>query len=215
MTYSVAAAEPRRLEYMPLAKIAKAKRNPKRHDHAAIIASIEEHGYAEVGLLDERTSRLVAGHGRLEALASMERIGKPIPDGIKAGPDGKWLVPVLRGWSSRDDAEAERYLVRSNRLVELGGYDVDALAELMREQSIEFSSAMDLSHLLEVPKHVSFVANEHVEAAAWPDLRVSLPIERHAAVFAVLDDVANTLGLTGDAGQRRGQALEAILAERS
>ncbi|MEU8356488.1 hypothetical protein AB0C27_10810 [Nonomuraea sp. NPDC048882] len=43
---------------------------------------------------------------------------KSPPEGVKIGDDGVWLVPILRGWTSRSDAEAEAYLVAANRLTE-------------------------------------------------------------------------------------------------
>ena len=132
---TTSAADPRRIEYMPLADVVPAARNPKEHDGAGIRRSIDRFGVAEVVLLDERTGRLVAGHGRIEALAEMERdetIDTP-PDGVVLGEDGAWTVPVVRGWSSRSDAEAEAYLVASNRLAERGGADERALAELLEE----------------------------------------------------------------------------------
>lgn len=54
-------------------------------------------------------------------------MANPPPDGIKPG----WKVPVLRGWASGSDAEAEAYLAASNRLVELGGWDDQELAALL------------------------------------------------------------------------------------
>ena len=125
----------RRIEQMPLAEIAPAARNPKEHDDAGIRRSIERFGVAELVLLDERTGRLVAGHGRIKALADMEhdpRVATP-PDGVVVAEDGSWTVPVVRGWASRSDAEAEAYLVASNRLTENGGWDNRGLGELLEE----------------------------------------------------------------------------------
>lgn len=107
----------REVAYMPLAEIVAAPRNPKRHDHTGIQASIDEHGLAELPLLDERTGRLVAGHGRIDRLAVMHAAGQDPPDGVNVDPaSGAWLVPVIRGWSSRSDAAAEAYVIASNKL---------------------------------------------------------------------------------------------------
>lgn len=123
----------RRIDYLPLDDIAPAPRNPKRHDGAAIRASIARFGFATPALRDERTGRLVVGHGRTEALRAMRADGEQPPAGVHTAPDGTWLVPVVTGWASRSDAEAEAYLVADNRHTELGGWDNEELAELLAD----------------------------------------------------------------------------------
>lgn len=123
----------RRIEYMPLTAIQRAPRNPKRHDTDGIKASVDHWGLAEVPLIDERTGCLVAGHGRLEDLVvRVERAEAP-PDGIDVdAATGEWLVPVIRGWASRSDADAEAYLVASNQLAIKAGWDHQGIAEVMQ-----------------------------------------------------------------------------------
>lgn len=133
MTRKTTTAPPRRLEPMPLDDIHGNPRNVKGHAEAAIRRSIEHHGLAELPLLDERTGQLVAGHGRLDQLRAMQQAGVSPPEGIELDKDGRWLVPVIRGWSSRSDEDAAAYLVGSNRLTELGGWDDHGLAELLTE----------------------------------------------------------------------------------
>lgn len=123
----------RRVEYLPLHEIARAPRNPKRHDQPAIRRSISRYGLAEAPLLDERTGRLVAGHGRLDDLAARHDAGEEPPDGVRVAADGTWLVPVQRGWASRSDDEAHAYLLVSNRAGELGGWDHPELAQLLTD----------------------------------------------------------------------------------
>ena len=72
----------RRLEYVRLDEVEHAPRNPKGHDGAAIARAIEHHGFGEVPLRDERTGRLVAGHGRHAQLVAMHAAGASAPDGI-------------------------------------------------------------------------------------------------------------------------------------
>jgi DNA modification methylase len=120
-----------RIDWIPLAQLQAATRNPKRHS-AEIGTSIGRFGYVEPIVLDERTGRIVAGHGRREALLAMRERGDAPPAGIRA--DGEeWLVPVLRGWASRSDAEAEAYLLASNKLTEAGGWDEGQLASLLKD----------------------------------------------------------------------------------
>lgn len=123
--------EGRYVDYIPLPEVQLAPRNPKGHDHSAIARSIGHFGFAELPLLDERTGRLVAGHGRHEQLVALHSSGATPPDGVRVDPDGQWLMPVVRGWSSRSDEDAEAYLVASNQIGVLGGWDERLLAELL------------------------------------------------------------------------------------
>lgn len=125
----------RRIDYLPLDEVKPAARNPKRHDGPAINASISKFGMAETPLVDERTGRLVAGHGRIAQLAAMRDAGQEPPDGVQVDADGRWLVPVTRGWASRSDAEAEAYLLASNKLTANGGWDDGELSELLADLS--------------------------------------------------------------------------------
>lgn len=121
----------RRIEWLPLSKLQVAARNPKLHS-SEISTSVNRFGYVEMIVLDDRTERIVAGHGRREALLAMKKRGDNPPEGIRAEGD-EWLVPVMRGWASRTDEEAEAYLLASNKLVELGGWDNAALAAMLQD----------------------------------------------------------------------------------
>lgn len=125
------AAPERRVVYLRLSEIQRAERNPKRHATDAIGASIAHFGLAELPLLDERTGRIVAGHGRLNDLDAKKTAGDTPPDGVKVDADGDWLVPLVGGWRSRSDDDAASYLVASNRTTELGGWDDAELADLL------------------------------------------------------------------------------------
>lgn len=113
--------------YVPLDELEPAPRNPKGHALEAIGRSINQFGYVEPVVVDDRTGLLVAGHGRVEELRRQRAAGADPPAGI--GED--WKVPVLQGWASRSDAEAEAYLIASNRLTEVGGWDDHALAQML------------------------------------------------------------------------------------
>lgn len=132
--------ENRRLELMPLRDITGAENNPKKHANEDIGKSIGRFGYVEPVVLDERTQRLVAGHGRVQALRVARKKGDAPPQGVELR-DGEWFVPVLRGWASRSDAEASAYLVASNNLTTKGGWENAGLAELL--QSLAQQQALD------------------------------------------------------------------------
>lgn len=120
-----------RIEYTPLSELRTAKRNPKGHQLASIQTSISRFGFAEPAVVDERTGQLVAGHGRRESLLAMRNAGQKPPEGVQER-GGEWLVPVVRGWKSRSDQEAEAFLLASNQLTIAGGWG-DGLAEMLKE----------------------------------------------------------------------------------
>lgn len=166
----------RRIEYVRLDDVQGAARNPRRHDTAGIRRSVARFGLAEVPLMDERTGRLVAGHGRINDLLERRSVGADPPDGVRTDNDGHWLVPVIRGWKSRTDAEAEAYLVASNKLAEVGGWDEDALNELLTDLANEdYSlaratgwSEADLEALLDAGPDFSVDTAEPVEHTGVP-----------------------------------------------
>lgn len=121
----------RYIEYLALDTIPLAIRNPKGHAAKVIRESIDRHGFAEAPMIDERTGRLIAGHGRFADLETRRAAGEGAPDDIKVDAEGRWLVPVQRGWASRDDAEAEAYLLTSNQASIAGGWIDAELAPLI------------------------------------------------------------------------------------
>lgn len=159
---SSAAARRRYIEYLRLDDIEGAAVNPKGHDEAGIAASIDTFGLAEVPLLDERTGRLVAGHGRIGDLRVRRDAGQPPPEGVDVDDDGAWLVPVERGWSSEDDDHAAAYLVASNRLTERGGWEMEPLAELL--------SSLPTVELLEVAGYGQQELEDLLRSLAPPSL---------------------------------------------
>lgn len=133
-------------DYMPLADVQRAPRNPKGHNTELIANSISRFGIVESPAIDERTGRLVAGHGRLDDWITRKAAGEQPPDGIDIDPDtGDWLVPVQRGWASRSDADAEAYLVISNSSSQMGGWDDEGLAQLLADLRDQDPTLLDLT----------------------------------------------------------------------
>lgn len=122
----------RRIEYTPLPELIDALTNAKEHDQQAIGRSLDQFGYVEPIVVDERTQRLVVGHGRVTELRDRFARGEQPPEGIE-NAGAWWLVPVVRGWASKDDAEAEAYGVAANRLIESGGWKVAPLATMLQQ----------------------------------------------------------------------------------
>ena len=126
-------AGPRYIEYLLLDEVVPADENPKEHALEDLGESLGRFGYVEAVAMDERTGKLVAGHGRLTMLKAMQDTEAEPPDGILVDPDGRWRLPVGRGWSSRNDTEAKAYLIASNHIPEKGGWDDGALARSLAE----------------------------------------------------------------------------------
>lgn len=120
---------------MPLSEIKPDPRNAKEHDIAGLGDSFERFGLVELMTLDERTGQLISGHGRLERLETDKAAGSAPPKDVVVRDDGEWLVPVVRGWSSADDGEAEAALAAVNRLVESGGWKPEKLADALERIS--------------------------------------------------------------------------------
>lgn len=133
-----------RLEYVTLEELRRWPRNPKLHDDSAIERSLSRHGFVAPLVLDERTQKLVAGHGRLTALESLRAAGAPPPTRVRVDGKGRWCVPVVRGVAFGSAEEAEAYLLADNRLVEAGGWDQDLLREIVRDLD---QSGMELDGL--------------------------------------------------------------------
>lgn len=126
-----------KVEYINLSTIEVADVNPKDHDIGDIYTSIKRFGFTEPIIKNEKTGKLVAGHGRLETLKILESedITKP-PKNIDLDKEGNWLIPVVTGVSFSSEDEANAYLIASNRLVEKGGWKQDELADLLQEVAV-------------------------------------------------------------------------------
>lgn len=96
------------------------KGNPRKHemDVAPIVKSIEHFGWTNPILVQEKTNRIIAGHGRLEAArkASLTH------------------VPVI--FLKMNDRDATAYTVADNKLAELSTWDDSAIKELLADLKI-------------------------------------------------------------------------------
>jgi hypothetical protein len=210
----------RRLDYLPLDKIPRAARNAKQHDLPKLRGSVDEFGCVLAGILDDRTGTLVAGHGRLEVLAQMRDQGEQPPEGVHIGDDGQWMVPILRGWSSRSDVQADAYVVADNRLNEIGGWDDRVLAEVLDEIAdhnpdlleITGYTGQDLDDIIALlgiePTHKDASGGREFgdpdDAAFAPEIRIRVTSELfdrwHAALerYSGRDDAAKVVKLLDD-----------------
>lgn len=123
----------RAIELVRLEDIQPDPRNPRHHDLDEIQTSVTRFGVVDLITVDNRTGRIVSGHGRHRALTELRKRGGEPPEGVQVDADGSWLVPVSVGWSSRDDSEAVAALISMNRTTELAEWVDDELLELLED----------------------------------------------------------------------------------
>lgn len=180
-----------RIEHVPLSALLLKldPNNEKTHDLPDIMASIRRHGFTTPAEIDERTGLLGAGHGRVEALATMCEAREERPRRIGFDSEtGEWLVPLLRdALDTDDDLDAADYRITANRLTEKGGWDpgrlTATLSELRAANRLEGTgfTAPDLDALL------ASMPRQHPALA--PDQSERL-ITRRSVLVEVADDRA-------------------------
>lgn len=114
-------------EHMRLRDLEGNPQNAKGHDVLGIQESMRRFGMVDLIVLDERTQRIVSGHGRRDSLLALEAAGGNPPDEDIASVDGAWWVPVVRGWASADDDDAAAAAVAVNQWSIAGGWDLGTL----------------------------------------------------------------------------------------
>src|SRR3990167_9119736 len=98
-----------KIEKVKLADLKPHPKNPKLHAEELIEESITEAGYVEPIVVDEN-NQILAGHGRVKVMTKM----------------GFEDADVVRKEGLTEEQKV-RYMLRSNKLVERGGYDWDIL----------------------------------------------------------------------------------------
>lgn len=116
---------------MPLDSLPDADLNPRVHDSDTLGDSFDRFGYVDPCLLDERTGKLLEGHGRKHKLIELRDSGAEPPEGITLAADGTWLVPVIRGKATADDNEAQALLIALNRITERSSWEPEGLASML------------------------------------------------------------------------------------
>ena len=125
-------ADEMRIEYMALSELLRTERNPKKHDLPSLRASMLRWGFTQPLAIDERTGKLVEGHGRIEVLQEIQKAGGKPP--LRVMAKGKeWFAPVVRGLSFANDQEAEAYLIAANQLTTAGDWDDGLLGSMLTQ----------------------------------------------------------------------------------
>jgi hypothetical protein len=122
-------ADAGQVAYYELGALLRWPGNPKEHDLDALGEALDVNGFVDPLLVDEGTGKMVEGHGRLTKLERLRDSGAPAPERIVVH-EGRWYVPVIRGMKLKDP---QKHLLAANRIVELGGYDNQALAAILAQ----------------------------------------------------------------------------------
>jgi hypothetical protein len=123
----------RRLDLVPLGELRPHPQNPRTHKPAELRKSFDRFGYTNPIIVCERTGLMAAGHGRYELLMAMDEDGADPPEGVEVNDDHEWMVPVSRGWASKDDDELLAYVIADNRQTELGGWETAELVPVLTD----------------------------------------------------------------------------------
>lgn len=147
------------LEYMPLEALERWPRNPRIHDKSGISSSVHRYGYTAPVTIDERTGKLVAGHGRLDELQRLKKNGKNPPKNIKV-EKGEWQIPVIRGNSFKNGQELEAYLLDDNKITENGSWDFELVDIMVPEvEPIAFDVKEALEAVNEAAEEINKTCN--------------------------------------------------------
>ena len=118
--------------YTQLHQIVPNEKNPKEHDIEEIIRSFQRFGFTNPLIVDSNTNKLVAGHGRLQALIYLQNRDQQAPDGIRTDGNGFWYVPTIER-AFLNENEAMAYIIADNKLTEVGNWDNQKLSDMVNE----------------------------------------------------------------------------------
>lgn len=113
-----------------LATVVGLARNWKRHDLPMLAGSIERWGYLAPITINRTTGRLLAGHGRIDALQQRKNAGGKAPIGIQEQA-GEWYIPAY--FVEVSEGEEEAAATALNRSQERGGQDDELLAQVLND----------------------------------------------------------------------------------
>jgi hypothetical protein len=151
-------AEKLDLRYMLVTEAVLYEDNSKKHDIGSIASSIRRYGFRNPPLWDKTINRgsggIVAGNGRIETLAAMEKQGQSIPRCIATDAEGRWYVPIVFGCDAIEEAEAIAYSIDDNNLTLLGGEFTVFDAAKMWESDSYISALSNLDRARSLPESV-------------------------------------------------------------
>ena len=125
--------------FTPLSEIQEADRNVKDHDIGSIHESMNRFGFTSPLLMNEKTGKLVAGHGRIETLKQKKQFNESPPSNIQVDEETKeyYLKIVVK------------LLVKDTKLY-------NTLADALYIE-FDFDRNKKLSENITKPLHVTFI----------------------------------------------------------
>ena len=173
------------VEYINLDDIIEADSNPKDHDLGVLYQSMKRFGFTEPIMMNEHTGKLLAGHGRLQALKMIKDNGETAPDRIDVKKD-TWYVPVITGISIENVGEAQAYLLADNRITELGGWKpmdlMESLSDIIEETGTLDGTGYDLDDvetILGDMENTTFDVSDEVVKDVKDETEVSIAVGRY------------------------------------
>lgn len=139
-----------KIKYVPLSKIKRLPGNAKKHDLDKLVASYQEFGMIDPIAVNDRSGNDFDGNGRADALDLMKAKGLPPPRGVRV-KGGEWLAPIVRGVDLTPRQE-KRAALALNRITELGGWDIDALAGIAANDADALAGLFDERELRDLLK---------------------------------------------------------------
>lgn len=177
---------------VPVESLTRWPGNAKKHDLDQIQQSIELYGYTDPVVVQQSTGRIMAGNGRHEVV--VDRLGQD-------------QIPAV--YRDLTDAQALYFVLKHNRSQERGGgYDEEALADLVREAQ-ELAGDEDLDTLTGWGEHdlaameqalngsardlddVIRDAGEPDEDDLWATLEFKVPPPARAAFYRYTTDAVD------------------------
>jgi DNA modification methylase len=156
--------------YVLLSDVAEADRNVRDHSDGDpdLDASIKRFGFIDPTIRDDRTGKLLDGHGRLHKLRQYEMAGGDAPENIQVTDKG-WKIPVVTGWASRDDTEADAAAIAVQP--KDGRYNEDALYKALHRQKDLTGIGFKLDDIQDLGRRLDQLA------ASAPNFRQDVPDE--------------------------------------
>lgn len=114
-----------------LDELVRLPRNPKLHDLGEIHQAYDEFGFLERVVINDVTGRMIAGHGRVDALQQRKASGAEPPGNVGVAGDDMWLVPADHVDVPEEKEEAAALAL--NKIGELGGWDEVVLASVLAD----------------------------------------------------------------------------------
>ena len=177
------------MEIIPVASLKPRDRNPRTHSKKQIlqiVKSIEEFGFINPILTDAR-GRIIAGHGRVEAVKLL----------------GMKLLPAIR-LEGMSEAQLRAYALADNRLAQISEWDEELCAlefKYIQELQIDFDLELTGFETAEIDRYLE-ILNPAGEDPAADSIPEADPAEPPVSRFGDLWRLGRHRLLCGDATQR-------------